>query len=377
MRRIIYFLVAFTALLVIASFLSSPLVKIIAKKQLQSTFPKANVSIGGCILKPTQLLSFSDIQIKKDKVYDFKIKEARIQFSPSSLFKRQLLRVGLREAFFNISTPHKSIVDFGQQLNLRGPNIFSVPALELANIKFDLGTKELTASGKISCQVDISRQLVESLKVRVSSLESQGLYVENALLSASQISSDGELRIEKIKYDKAVVTDTNGKVSLKGKEIFFDGLGAKLFNGEVRIDARCLLDQSASYVADIKLVNIDLQRLNKDFKLEEKLQMTGKLSGSVHVEGRGADIKVLAGNFSTSEEGGTLVITDEAMLEKLAASSKQPMDILVESFKNYHYNTGIMKLSGKGDDLVFEVDLAGEAGKRNLSVVFHDFLLLY
>jgi hypothetical protein len=70
-----------------------------------------------------------------------------------------------------------------------------------------------------------------------------------------------------------------------------------------------------------------------------------------------------------------LTITDDKFLNNVAKSSGQSLDILVESFKNYHYNTGVMKLSLERGDIVFDIALEGEAGKRNLSIVLHDFKL--
>jgi hypothetical protein len=47
----------------------------------------------------------------------------------------------------------------------------------------------------------------------------------------------------------------------------------------------------------------------------------------------------------------------------------------MESFKDYHYNTGVMKLSKAQDDLSLDIALDGEKGKRNLMVTLHDFSL--
>jgi len=59
----------------------------------------------------------------------------------------------------------------------------------------------------------------------------------------------------------------------------------------------------------------------------------------------------------------------------MAINSGQSLDILVENFQNYHYNTGIMKLSFDKGNLIFNIDLEGGAGKRNLSITLHDFKL--
>jgi hypothetical protein len=47
----------------------------------------------------------------------------------------------------------------------------------------------------------------------------------------------------------------------------------------------------------------------------------------------------------------------------------------VDSFKNYRYNAGVVELSLQGPDLVFDIRLEGDAGKRDLTIVLHDFKL--
>jgi hypothetical protein len=49
--------------------------------------------------------------------------------------------------------------------------------------------------------------------------------------------------------------------------------------------------------------------------------------------------------------------------------------MLVESFKNYRYNTGILKLSLDKGNLIFDITLDGEAGRRKLDIVVHGFSL--
>jgi hypothetical protein len=71
-----------------------------------------------------------------------------------------------------------------------------------------------------------------------------------------------------------------------------------------------------------------------------------------------------------------LTIKDSGYLENMARSSGQSLDILVESLKNYHYNSGVAKLSLERNNFIFDIFLEGETGKRNLKVTLHDFNLM-
>ena len=47
----------------------------------------------------------------------------------------------------------------------------------------------------------------------------------------------------------------------------------------------------------------------------------------------------------------------------------------MEGFKNYQYNTGIIKLTLGGNDLVLSIQLDGQAGKRDFNVILHDVIM--
>jgi hypothetical protein len=84
---------------------------------------------------------------------------------------------------------------------------------------------------------------------------------------------------------------------------------------------------------------------------------------------------MLSGSFSTLTPGGTLVIMDAKFLENMARNTQLPLELLVEDFKNYRYNTGLLSLGLEDNNIILKVALEGEAGKRNLNVILHDFKL--
>ena len=125
----------------------------------------------------------------------------------------------------------------------------------------------------------------------------------------------------------------------------------------------------------MEFINLDLAKFVDDFNLGKKFQITGRLNGAMNFKGAGFDIYALTGDFSATEYGGMLVIKDTRFLENLARNYEQPLDILVESFKDYHYNIGTMRLSLDKENLILDVALDGDAGKRNLNIILHNFVL--
>ncbi|MBI4309095.1 MAG: hypothetical protein HY591_02065 [Candidatus Omnitrophica bacterium] len=86
-------------------------------------------------------------------------------------------------------------------------------------------------------------------------------------------------------------------------------------------------------------------------------------------------MNILSGDFFTAENGGVIIIKDtRGFSEFITRTSKQPMvDKVVESFKNYHYDIGVMKSSLRNSDLILDMAFNGETGKRNITVAVHDF----
>ena len=93
------------------------------------------------------------------------------------------------------------------------------------------------------------------------------------------------------------------------------------------------------------------------------------------LSGRGTEVDVLDGDFSMASTGGMFVVKDTRTLEDMARASGQSLDLLVESFRNYHYNRGAVTMSLEKKALSVDMALEGEAGKRNLNIVLHDFQL--
>ena len=376
MKRIVFFFFVASFLVIISAvFFSAPLIKSIAIKQLKSIFPGSEVSVASSKLFPIQKLSIFDIRIKKDKVYEFKLKEAGVVFSLQSLLKKRISTVYLKGAAIRINLGSNSILDFAKHINLSSPSVFLVGGLDVSDLSLDLKSKEVSLEGKLSLLLNLLKQEPEFCDIEISVLDSLGVHAQNAVFKVKQGAPSGELRIQQIKYDKVKIDEISSAVFLKGKELIFSGLQAQLLGGTVQSEARVLMDADPEYAAEVEFNELDIERFVKDLKLEEKFTMTGKLSGSVSLKGKGADIRFIDGNFSAGAEGGMMVVKDETVLKNMAKAADQPLDILMESFKDYHYNTGVMKLGKAQDDLSLDIALDGEKGKRNLTVTLHDFKL--
>lgn len=125
-------------------------------------------------------------------------------------------------------------------------------------------------------------------------------------------------------------------------------------------------------ILDKGVVRISLKDLSIDVT-DEKFQLNSNLDGNLSLSVKGFRVGSLNGEFSSLGAGGTFIIKDANFLKNLARNSGQPLDIVVESFKNYHYNKGNLKVTLEKGNLFLDIALDGENGRRDINIVLHDF----
>lgn len=133
MRRFLIFVAVSLLLILTISLFSKPVIIAVAKWQLKNVFIDSDVKIGNCLFNPAGELLLSGIEIKRGKIYDFKIKEARVTYNYFLLLKKRIPKFYLGESYISINTPQKSLTEFGNYLNLK-PNAFLIKGIEISNL---------------------------------------------------------------------------------------------------------------------------------------------------------------------------------------------------------------------------------------------------
>lgn len=350
-----------------------PLIIVIAKKQLGSVFVQSRVSISKCALWPLNRLGLSGIEISRQGAYDIKVKEAFLEYNPLELFKPPFLRLTLKDTGVYLNAPQKKISEIPGYFNIaqKGPQILK--SVDISGLSLDITTQDLSLKANASLALNLARQAFDSLNFNVGFFKMFGAQMENASLQLKDASGEGNFVIPQFKYDKLIVSDIKGRIKLAAMSLSLYDVSAKILEGDIagRLDLKA--GKELQYLLDLNCFGLNIERFINDFNLREKFSMTGRLSGGLRLQGRGSHIEILGGNFSALPSGGTLVINNTVFLENMARDTRQPVNLLVESFKNYTYNTGLMSLDLKDNDIVFKAGLEGEAGRRELSVVVHDF----
>lgn len=373
-RRLLVILIIIGCLVSVVVFLFKPAIVLIVQKQLEGVFKQARVSIGGCDIEFARQVTLSDIDIERQGDYKIEVEQAGVSYNLFSLLDPASRKLFLENPEVYLNTPQKGIADFFSSLNLKsGKSVLG--AAEISGLNLDVNTKDLTLKAVFSGKLNLVKQWPESLELNIYKLDIFGLKLEDAVLRADPSMSEGYFSVTGLKYDKLGISDIRGTVELGDMKLVLSDITGRMLNGDIKGDLELSKGKEVRYAAHIRGVALDIATLVLDFEWQDKFEMSGKLSGDLELKGSGVRLEKLEGNFSALAPGGELLIKDAKFLDNMAQNAQKPLDLLVESFRNYSYNTGMAVAGLQDGNIVLNVDLRGEAGKRNLNIILHDFKL--
>lgn len=369
--KIIFFLIPASLIMLAVVFSAEPLVIFFAKKQLQKVFVASEVSIGRCRLKPWSSLLLSDVSIQRKNSYSCALERVLIEYSIPSLLRGAVDKVSLYSPLIAVTLSDKPVSVWSQYLNLGTGSAVAVKNVEVQNARIDARFKDAAVKTEISCGFDLQRQILQYLRLSLPTLGIGEAQIKNASCYVAQGQEAGSLSVEKIGWKKAAVRAIKAEPSADAQKLIIDAFSAQLSGGEVTGKISALTGGQWESVVEAQFSSIDLEALIKDFQLEEKLALTGRLNGICLLRADASGIGILEGNFTTAG-GGVLNIKDDSMLKHMASGKDVSTAILVESLKNFQYNTGIMKLGMERGNIVLDISLEGQAGRRALTIVLHE-----
>ncbi|MEK7868172.1 MAG: YdbH domain-containing protein [Candidatus Omnitrophota bacterium] len=314
-------------------FFAKPILLSVTQKELHKVFKESSVQ---GIKVTLDFAEFQNIKIR-EKRFDVDIKKARVYYDLRSILNKKINKA------------------------------------EAIDVDLNFDKDDIKIKAKVSLQLDMAAKSIDYIKLNVSSCKTNLFEIEGLILSASQGQDTVEFYIKGINYNNLKVADVMGKGELKGKFLRISPLLVSFLGGNVKGEFNITLDQDMYYNLSLDTQGMEIRRFVDDMKFNEKFDMTGRLGGAFYLSGKGQDIKDIKGDFNTDAPGGVFIIKDKTFLENAAKQSNQSLDKLVESFKNYNYNNGIIKLFMESGNIGLDLKLDGSAGKRNLIVILHDF----
>jgi len=345
-------------------FFAKPFILSKVQEELRKVFKES--SIQG--LKITQnFLELQGVEIKEPGSFYFKIKEARAYYNLDSIIKQKRIdKISLNGIYADVNMNKIGIAS--------GPKgKFSIVKIEILDANINLTKDDIKIKANSSLQLDMATKTFDYVKLNVSSCRTNLFEITDLSLDASQGEDTEEFFIRSVNYNKLKLADVMGKSELKEKLLRINPLSVSFLGGNVKGEFSITLDDALDYSLKLDTQGMEIKRFVDDMELNEKFYMTGRLAGAFSLSGKGEDIKDIKGVFSTDTQGGVLVINDKTFLENVAKQSNQSLDIIVESFRNYNYNNGIIKLFMENGNIGLDLKLDGNSGKRSLVIVLHDF----
>lgn len=337
-------------------------------QKIAEVMPGTKVSIGSVSGSLISDITFSNIAIE-DAYSKINFETATLSYTLPGLFKKTIDRLSLQngEAIYHSSAQPMPLLSYGSD-----PSGASVKLAKLAisNLKLDIETQDLTLAGKVSFIRDMELEKFEDASVSIPKLRLGAITMKD-IESKINYAQRGKLSIQQISFQKWNLEDVLLDLELKSDRLDLNlesalWLGAPLTgSGEVRFIP------SMSYSLKIDINTLPISRILTAYEWDKKLSVSGQLGGSLEITGAGSRITDLKGIMRNATDGN-IVILDQAFLQRIADSAKQPIEIIKATFENYHYNEGEVAVSLDGQKIRLGINLNGGAGKRNLEVYLHD-----
>ncbi len=370
MKKFLFFIVICLGLIAAVSFFLKPAILFVARRQIQNAISGSTVFVQDCQWNIFSRLELIGIEVKHPDSYHVTIGRAGLYYRLPSLWKGRILKLRLNDVSASGDFSHQSAFLGNASVGQKGRSGMRLERVEVLHSDWDLEFMGLRFVGKISADVDLLRRRLLSLNANVDSLEGQTIFIKQGLIRIAE-GQPGEVLIQRLEYGKFKINDISSPARLSGDTLFLEPFFAKTFEGTVKGKMMFVMEKALAYRAALIFQGLDLAGMANDFDLEEKVHITGMMNGEITVAGSGSKMKIINGSFSAVDPGGMLVIKDNEFLKNIARRSNQSLDIVIESFKNYHYNVGQLRLSLEEDRVIFDMAFDGAAGKRDIYITLH------
>ncbi len=347
-----------------------PIVLALTRSEFKKQLAADSVSIKNVKFKGLKEIRFLDINIEKNGFFIFKASELIVALRPADNLPGSRLKVTVKASSLNVQ--YKSyITDFKLWKEDGKKKPLLLPELEILNLDLKIQSLDVKLNGKFSFDVDLARQKVNSLYVNILSLDYRKFHVQNAFLWVMRGNQRGEINISSLQYDKIKIAEIKSLARLEDDNLVCEDFSAKVLDGSIKGQSVVRLVMIPEYEMMLQFTDLAVSRFIQDFELENKFTMTGMLSGTMSVRGKGSNVSVLNGDFNLGPSGGTLTIKDKGFLETLASRTSLVYDTVAANLQDYHYNKGALKVFLEEDVLNAEINLDGEKGPRRLIVPYH------
>ncbi|HOW42030.1 MAG TPA: hypothetical protein PLF03_00005 [Candidatus Omnitrophota bacterium] len=372
MKRFIKLILIICAAAVVLAAGAGLLTRQVLIRQIRTLLGADSVHIASCSFWQPGRVRISGIEIKRTGIR-ISVDQVNAQYSLLSLVTLTIPAVTVSNAAVAVSAPLNKLggLPLLQTKKTARPR-FKVKKVHLRSCRFNSASADLRCEAEVSAGVALDSRTVTMLQVRIPRLDRGELHLRDVFLKADT-SGPGEFAATEISFGNLRLSAIRGNPAIRARELVCTSLEAAFLSG--RLTGRLLVSLAIPpvYSLTLKAFQLDLTTFVNEFKLAEKMHLSGMLEGSCILNGRLLNFNLLEGGFVAAEPGGVLIIRDRRLLQTIADSAHQPVEVIAGSFQDYRYDTAVLRLNTVDDQLILTMRMNGAQGKRELTAVLHDF----
>ena len=296
----------------------------------------------------------------------------RLRFSLRLWREPLLARIVLKNVLCKIEAPGRALAKIAPpSMQVPSGGYSPVGVIVLDRCRIVAHTADARCDAVVSGTYDLARKRLQRVDLSLPLFVYGALRLEG-VEAALDRDRPSRVSVQSAVFDKLRARGVSAVIELRGNDLVVSQGTASVLGGSIGFDGVLPLPDPRGYQLRLQLKGMDVAVLVNDFKWQEKVRASGSLSGSVSVDPQPGTIGRISGLLQADDSGGTVNILDRAFLENIARWSKQPVELITESFRDYRYQAGVLTVDTQGRDLVLDASLSGPQGKRDLTIVLHE-----
>ncbi len=368
-------LIIIVLLLLLVFLLKDLLLKVYITNYIEKTFK------GDCAI---ERISISVKRIEVDNLefsnegIDFVLEEGGANFSFPHGLKPEVSRIDLSNVYLKIKNLKRMRDALGKTVALNAPEVRpgQTPPLDvdLENITVELrNVKNLSLALNFSFRGSIHNSKISTIEnIDISDCNIKFRFLEANNLNLKKIRADlYALKIPCLRIKGEEIRNISIPLEIElGRIVFVEAQNVFLgpdayFGGSIEF-------RNPEFIC----LNLDLQKLSFENPIgiiSDDVALRGLFEGRITVCLEGGKVSKIEADFH-NDGGGFMNIEKEVSLDFLKAYlDKSSYKALIDGFKDYAYNSGVIKLSKKERDLLLNLKFSSmRMGKRNIIINFHD-----
>lgn len=257
-----------------------------------------------------------------------------------------------------------------------GVHVFAKPlSVNLQNININLKSKLLELGSTFSIRAEIGPSVIFIKDANAADLDIHSQDFDITDLNLKKFSNDIYLlKISNIRIKDKKFVDFSVPVKSSVNQLLFPRAKNPFLGPDGFVSAKCDFSGYDSFCITIKLQDASFEKIVDIFASEEAA-FRGSFDGELTACVSSFKISEIEAGFRNKGNGFINVKKESSFVFLKTYLDAASYNALIDNFKNYEYNIGIVSVKKMADILNLNLDFTSDAmGRRNITVNLHDIL---